>query len=101
MTATADSKAADHEAPNAGSPCAWCDSEAGLTPIAKGQSPISHTVCARHFCMTLLQGGNIPVQAIKDRVARMYGAREGLAAFSAAVRLVALEVTTETQRHGA
>lgn len=67
--------------------CAWCQREDGIVP--EPGSNQSHGVCARHFCMTLLEGGNIPAQAIKDRAARMYGAAEGLAAFEAAVLLVA------------
>ena len=69
------------------SPCAWCEKESGEVqgPKSKVQS---HTVCARHFCMTLLEGGLLP-QMIKDRAVRMYGTFEGLAAFDTAVQLVA------------
>lgn len=73
------------------SPCAWCEREAGEVQSSMANVQ-SHTVCARHFCMTLLQGGKIPAQMIKDRVVRVYGATEGLAAFDAAVQLVAQEV---------
>ena len=80
--------AAEHEA---ASRCAWCDSESGVA-FNPELPPISHTVCARHFCMTLLRGGNVPVQMIKDRVVRLYGAPEGLASFGAAMVLVAHEL---------
>lgn len=74
---------------NTPAPCAWCAKEAGIVQRADGNE--SHTVCARHFCMTLLAGG-LPAQAVKDRAGRMYGA-PGLAAFNAAVQLLAREVS--------